>query len=62
MRAVIGLCNALGMSTIAEGVENAEQIAMLRARGCREVQGFLYWAPMSAYAMHQLIEQQRKVA
>jgi EAL domain-containing protein (putative c-di-GMP-specific phosphodiesterase class I) len=60
--AVIGLCDALGMSTNAEGVENADQIAMLRAQGCREVQGFLYWAPMSAYALHQLIEQQRKVA
>ena len=62
VRAVIGLCDALGMSTNAEGVENADQIAMLRAQGCREVQGFLYWAPMSAYALHQVIEQQRKVA
>jgi EAL domain-containing protein (putative c-di-GMP-specific phosphodiesterase class I) len=62
VRAVIGLCDDLGMSTIAEGVENADQIAMLRARGCREAQGFLYWAPMSAHALHRVIEQQRKVA
>jgi EAL domain-containing protein (putative c-di-GMP-specific phosphodiesterase class I) len=60
--AVIGLCDALGMSTNAEGVENADQIAMLRAQGCREAQGFLYWAPMSAHALHRVIEQQRKVA
>ena len=33
VRAVIGLCDDLGMSTIAEGVENADQIAMLRAQG-----------------------------
>ena len=50
VRAVIGLCNDLGMSTIAEGVENSDQVAMLWAQGCREVQGFLYWAPMSAQA------------
>jgi diguanylate cyclase (GGDEF)-like protein len=62
VRAVIGLCDDLGMSTIAEGVENPDQIAMLRARGCREAQGFLYWAPMSAHALHRVIEQQRKVA
>jgi diguanylate cyclase (GGDEF)-like protein len=62
VRAVIGLCNDLGMSTVAEGVENADQIAMLRARGCREAQGFLYWAAMSGQALHRVIEQQRKVA
>ena len=62
MRAVIGLCDALGMSTIAEGAENADQVAMLWAQGCREAQGFLYWAPMSAHALHLVIEQQRKAA
>jgi diguanylate cyclase (GGDEF)-like protein len=58
VRAVVGLCDALGMSTIAEGVENKDQLAMLRAQGCREVQGFLYWAPMPAHALHRVIEQQ----
>jgi diguanylate cyclase (GGDEF)-like protein len=62
VRAVVGLCDALGMSTIAEGVENDDQLAILRAQGCREVQGFLYWKPMSAQALHRVIEQQRKVA
>ena len=62
VRAVIGLCDTLGMSTVAEGVENADQIRMLRAQGCHEAQGFLYWAPMSAQALHRVIEQQREVA
>jgi len=62
VRAVVGLCDALGMATIAEGVENADQIATLRAQGCREAQGFLYWAPMSAQALHRVIAQQREVA
>jgi len=62
VRAVIGLCDALGMSIIAEGVENADLVAMLWARGCREAPGFFYGAPMSAHALHRVIEQQRKVA
>jgi diguanylate cyclase (GGDEF)-like protein len=62
VRAVVRLCEALGMSTIAEGVENDDQVAILRAKGCREVQGFLFWAPMPANALHRLIEQQRQVA
>jgi EAL domain-containing protein (putative c-di-GMP-specific phosphodiesterase class I) len=62
VRAVVGLCDALGMSTIAEGVENDEQVAILRAQGCRQAQGFLYWAPMPAHALHRVIERQRKVA
>lgn len=62
VRAVVGLCDALGMSTIAEGVENDEQLAILRAQGCREAQGFLYWAPMPARALHRVIERQREVA
>ena len=62
VRAVVGLCDALGMSTNAEGVENDDQINMLRAHGCREVQGFLYWAPMPAPAMRGLFQRRRAVA
>jgi diguanylate cyclase (GGDEF)-like protein len=62
VRAVVGLCDALGMSTIAEGVENDDQLAILRAQGCREVQGFLYWAPMAPHMLNRVIEQRRKVA
>jgi len=62
VRAVVGLCDALGMSTIAEGVENQDQVATLRAQGCREAQGFLYWSPMSAQALQGVIKQQREVA
>ena len=42
VRSVVSLANSLGMSTTAEGVERAEQVAQLRLQGCGEVQGFLY--------------------
>ena len=42
IRAVTGLGVSLGMSTTAEGVENFQQLEMLRGEGCTEVQGFLF--------------------
>ncbi len=42
VQAVIGLGATLGITTLAEGVETAEQLAALRGSGCGEVQGFLF--------------------
>ncbi|MCW1382467.1 EAL domain-containing protein [Novosphingobium sp. KCTC 2891] len=42
VEAVLGLAARLNMQTIAEGVEDEEQLARLRARGCEQVQGYLF--------------------
>jgi EAL domain-containing protein (putative c-di-GMP-specific phosphodiesterase class I) len=42
---VIGLARALGVKSIAEGVETENQALLLRAAGCNEVQGYLYGRP-----------------
>jgi diguanylate cyclase (GGDEF)-like protein len=57
VHAVIRLCDALGMCTIAEGVENAAQVEVLWGQGCREVQGFLYWPAMPAAELQRVIHQ-----
>jgi EAL domain-containing protein (putative c-di-GMP-specific phosphodiesterase class I) len=62
VRAVVGLSDALGISTNAEGVENNEQAAMLRALGCREAQGFLYSKAVPREALHALLGQKRQAA
>src|SRR5262249_44133689 len=45
VRAVTGLGTSMGISTTAEGVETGEQLALLRAEGCTEVQGYLLSSP-----------------
>jgi two-component system CheB/CheR fusion protein len=47
VRAILAIAGALGMQTVAEGVETAAQLAWLRAQGCDAVQGFLLGAPVT---------------
>ncbi|MEW6473381.1 MAG: EAL domain-containing protein [Actinomycetota bacterium] len=51
--AVINLGHALGLSVIAEGVENEEQLTVLRALRCDRAQGYLWSAPQSPEALSQ---------
>jgi diguanylate cyclase (GGDEF)-like protein/PAS domain S-box-containing protein len=46
VHAIVDLACALGMSVTAEGVETAEQLRLLRAESCTEVQGFLFSPPV----------------
>ncbi|TYP86887.1 putative bifunctional diguanylate cyclase/phosphodiesterase [Blastococcus xanthinilyticus] len=46
--AVIGLADAFGMRTLAEGVETARQLTMVRDLGCTFAQGFHIARPMAA--------------
>ncbi len=48
VRAIMELTSALGMSTVAEGVEKLSQLFELRALGCDEVQGYVISAAIDA--------------
>jgi diguanylate cyclase (GGDEF)-like protein/PAS domain S-box-containing protein len=48
VRAVITMCRGLGIGVIAEGVENQEQLEILRKLHCDEYQGYLFSRPVSA--------------
>jgi diguanylate cyclase (GGDEF)-like protein/PAS domain S-box-containing protein len=48
VRAIVSLGHSLELEIVAEGVETAEQLALLRTEGCDEVQGFYFARPMPA--------------
>jgi diguanylate cyclase (GGDEF)-like protein len=47
-QAIVSMAHALGMSVVAEGVETAEQLAILRGLNCNEVQGYYIARPVPA--------------
>lgn len=51
--AIIAMAHSLDMGVVAEGVENAEQVAYLRGRGCDELQGYYLSRPLAAAAFQQ---------
>ncbi|OMH30429.1 hypothetical protein BGP75_18835 [Motiliproteus sp. MSK22-1] len=46
IRAVIALGRSLGLTVVAEGVENEEQLAFLKAEGCCQAQGYCLSKPL----------------
>ncbi|MGH6665504.1 MAG: EAL domain-containing protein, partial [Pseudolabrys sp.] len=59
IRAVTRLGHSLGMITTAEGVETKEQLTILRAEGCTQVQGFLFSEPRPAKEVPALLQKLR---
>jgi EAL domain-containing protein (putative c-di-GMP-specific phosphodiesterase class I) len=53
VRSTIALAHNLSLNVIAEGVEDEETLAMLRAMGCDQAQGFVLCRPQP---MEQLID------
>jgi EAL domain-containing protein (putative c-di-GMP-specific phosphodiesterase class I) len=56
LRAIVGMANALHLTTIAEGIETDEQMHAVRAIGCDLAQGFLISHPMEPHEAAVLIE------
>ena len=46
IEATVRVANSLGMDTVAEGIENQEQAAVVRRLGCAKGQGYLFGKPM----------------
>ena len=54
-RAVIQMARSLNLRTVAEGVENVDQVRFLRLEGCHEAQGVLFSRPVPADEIARLL-------
>ncbi len=54
VRAITSLASSLNMTTIAEGVETQQQLEMVKALGCTEMQGYFFSPPRPASEISRL--------
>jgi diguanylate cyclase (GGDEF)-like protein len=58
-RTLIQLGKALGLQTLAEGVEQRDQVHELQREGCDLVQGFLFSRPLAQDALEAFLQERR---
>lgn len=57
VHALVELGNALGLKTVAEGIETIEQLVQLKHEGCDAGQGFYFSRPLEAVDAQRFLEQ-----
>ncbi len=55
IRSITTLAEALGMETTAEGVENVDQLDILRSQGCNQIQGYYFSKPLPKSEVDRLL-------
>ncbi|CAB1369335.1 putative bifunctional diguanylate cyclase/phosphodiesterase [Denitratisoma oestradiolicum] len=61
VRGVIGMAHGLKLEVVAEGVETAAQLELLRQYGCDVIQGFLFSKPLPAGEFAALVKADRRL-
>lgn len=57
-KAIIQLGKSLGLSVVAEGVEDENQVSFLKTSQCDLIQGYYYYKPLDAAAIAEILQQQ----
>jgi EAL domain-containing protein (putative c-di-GMP-specific phosphodiesterase class I) len=52
---IVSLAHTLGLKVIAEGVEDDEQVRLLRDLGCDQIQGYLVSRPIPAEEVAKIL-------
>jgi EAL domain-containing protein (putative c-di-GMP-specific phosphodiesterase class I) len=53
--AIINMAKSLDLDIIAEGIETAGQLSLLRAKGCSVGQGYYFSVPLSAKELEVML-------
>jgi len=56
VRAVLQLSRTLGLQVVAEGIEDSEQLSLLRSEGCPWGQGTLFSRPVPASMIGEMLD------
>ena len=55
VKAALGLARELDIEVVVEGVETADQLELLKAWGCRRVQGYYFSKPLGVPEVSALL-------
>ena len=56
VQGTIAMADALGLTVVAEGIEDENQVSVLRLAGCNQFQGFLFSRPVEAGEITKLLQ------
>lgn len=56
----IALVHAMGISVVAEGIDNVEQLAFLKKNHCDYIQGYLWGEPLSESELQKLLQSEKE--
>jgi len=59
---IVTLGHSLKLRVIAEGVETAQQLALLREMKCDEMQGYYFSKPLEAAELEKLLREERRLS
>jgi len=62
VKTIVAMSNALGMKTVAEGVENEGQLKALKSVGVDLIQGYLFGKPMSEANIRKKMDETSEIA
>jgi EAL domain-containing protein (putative c-di-GMP-specific phosphodiesterase class I) len=62
VQTILQLAEDFHLSTVAEGVEDRDQLALLHLWGCHFIQGYYFSRPLPSHAMEELLLQEHPFA
>jgi len=57
VQGTVAMADALGLAVVAEGIEDENQVSVLRLAGCSQFQGYLFSRPVEADNISRLLDQ-----